>query len=171
MVCSVQWPQSAGPQKESSKHGGKRGKGKKKSFDTTQSSNPKLKYREKKDHRSAQALAEQTHKQKAPMIVSVVPEEEEEGEEGKEEIEAKGEEPVAVETTEELTEGDGVEESKEVAIAGESGGDGDHGDRGDHGDHEDDGDEGDQSDEEEKKILLAEENIHQLEEAEKVNIA
>lgn len=61
--------QSAGPQKEAKRD--KKAKGKKKKvFDSTQSSNPKLKYRQK--DRVSASLAEQTHKQKEPTIVTFV---------------------------------------------------------------------------------------------------
>lgn len=51
---------------------GKKGKGKKKTFDTTQSSNPKLKYRQKEKTKDSTSLAEQTHKQKEPTIIVAI---------------------------------------------------------------------------------------------------
>lgn len=63
------WLQSAGPQKESKRD--KKAKGKKKKvFDSTQSSNPKLKYRQKE--RVSVTLPDQTHKQKEPIIVAIL---------------------------------------------------------------------------------------------------
>ena len=67
MVTSAQ--QSAGPQKEEKPKKG--AKGKKKSFDTTQSSNPKQKYRQKGKNKGTSSLVEQAHKQKAPQLVAV----------------------------------------------------------------------------------------------------
>ena len=59
---------------KSSKKGG--GKGKKKSFDVVQSSNPKQKYQQQrgvggKGGRDGPSLVDQQHKQKAPLLVAV----------------------------------------------------------------------------------------------------
>ena len=64
--------QSAGPQKESKSSHKEKGK-KKKQFDTTQSSNSKLKYQQKKGEKTKDvaSLAKQTHKQLPPTIALV----------------------------------------------------------------------------------------------------
>ena len=229
---------------------GKKGKGKK-SFDTTQSSNPKLKYRQKDKGKKTASLAEQAHKQKPPTIVSVIHEEpsvisEDDGRshteesslgekdqdpimEGKEEMNADtervcvdgegleveeeyverrgegevqqndGEPVVGGDDTEQVDDyGNGIEQAGNygngdggIEQAGNYGNGGDEqaGNCGDGGTEQADnysnggieqdgnGDDGmeqvgggvdEESDEEEKKALLAEENIHQLEEAERV---
>lgn len=184
--------QSAGPQKEA-KHGGKKGKGKKKSFDSTQFSNTKQKYRERGKERVS--FVEQTHKQQGPTVVAVTEdlvvrsnEEEEggaeettceqrsvgvEGEEVREEEEGeggseKGDEGMGEQKSEDVKEGEevvkegeeDVKKGKEVKKGG-----------GEEVVKEEGvvagGDDG-LSDEEEKRVLLAEENLQQLEEAEKV---
>lgn len=220
--------QSAGPQKESKQD--KKGKKKKKKvFDTTLSSNPKLKYRQKDGAKGSSVIAEQSRKQQGPIIVAVggvglgkesgagimgeeeglaaVKEEEGEGlrEEGEgEEVEGlgagtmgEGEEEEAVEkgvyrmkVTEkaegvphvELTDGaegvshvgvgwgsrvgvsDNLEGESRVEVTDNAEGMSNVDVAG--------GEEVDvaavESDEEEKRALLAEENIRQLEEAEKV---
>lgn len=163
--------QSAGPQKESKSSKKEKGK-KKKSFDTTQSSNSKLKYRQEGGGmKGPSSLAKQTHKQFPPTIALVYERTagEEEGRLGRE-LDAVEENETVKEEVEEV---EVVEEERSGELEPGSNGDG-SGDKetgvggviGEVVDAAIDGEEDvvmEELDEEEKRVLLEEENIQQLE--------